>query len=206
MRYFDSGFTAAIQAAREVGIAPLYFAWFTAKDRTTGAPVLMGFWSGDYDFTVNVPLPDGSGTATRTYIGGCGLTVSDLQYVGDLTDNPITVGLSQIADAAQELIRGLDLRLAACETHATSMTGGALVSAPQVQWIGIVDDGPISTPAAGGEGGISLSVRSELMAMLTATNPAKSSDAHQKRRKAGDLFCKFASTIAVRKVQWYKKG
>lgn len=206
MRYFDSGFVAAMQAAREVGIAPLHFVWFTAKDRATGAPVSMGFWSGDYDLDFNVPLPDGSGTVTRTYTGGCGLSVSGLQYVGDLTDNPVTVELSQIADAAQHLIRGLDLRLAGCEIHATSLTGGALVSAPQIQWVGIVDDGPISTPSAGGDGGISLAVRSELMAMLTATNPAKSSDAHQKRRKAGDLFCKFASTIAARKVQWYKKG
>ena len=206
MRYFDSGFTAAMQATREQGIAPVYFAWLTAKDRTTGAAAPMGFWSGDDDMTVNVPLPDGSGTATRTYLGGCGLSVDGLQYVGDLTDNPITVGLSQIADAAQELIRGRDLRLAGCEIHATSLTGAALVSAPQLQWVGIVDEGPISTPAAGSDGGISLSVRSELMAMLTATNPAKSSDAHQKRRRAGDLFCKYASTIAARKIQWYKNG
>ncbi|MFD2439726.1 hypothetical protein ACFSS8_05900 [Paracoccus kondratievae] len=49
-------------------------------------------------------------------------------------------------------------------------------------------------------------MRSELMVQLTATNPAKSSDAHQKRRAAGDQFCKYASTVGSRQVQWFKKG
>ena len=204
MRYFDSGFTAAIAAVRDQGVAPVWFAWFTGRDRDTGAAVDMGFWSGDHDYALNVAMPDGSGAETRTYIGGCGLSVSGLYYTADLTDNAITVALSQIADAAQYLIRGLDLRLAQCEIHATSLTGAALVSAPQLQFVGIVDEGPISTPSVGSDGGISLSIRSEIMAMLTATNPAKSSNAHQKRRNPADLFCKFASTINSRKIQWYR--
>ncbi|AZV00347.1 hypothetical protein [Paracoccus sulfuroxidans] len=205
MRHFDSGFTAALQATRESGIAPVHFVWVVARDRETGAATPMGLWSGDYDLEVSVPLADGTGVVSRSYIGGCGLRVSGLKYVGDLTDSPVTVSLSQIADAAQYLVRGLDVRLAYCEIHATSMTGGSFVSAPQLQWVGIVDDGPISTPAAGGEGGVALSIRSELMAMLTATNPAKSSDAHQKRRRAGDRFSEYASTINSRKMDWYKE-
>ena len=205
MRYFDAGFTAAMQAARDTGIAPVYFAYFTGRDRDTGAAVDVGFWSGAYDHTINVARPDGSGTESRLYIGGSGLSVSELGYVADLSDRAVTVALSQIAAAAQELVRGLDLRLAPCEIHATSMTGGAFVSAPQLQWVGIVDGAPISTPAANSEGGISLSVRSEIMAMLTACNPAKSSDAHQKRRQAGDRFSEYGSTVSSRDVQWYHK-
>ena len=205
MRTYDTSFLAALQGARDQGIAPVWFFWVRPKDRTTGAEAPMGFWSGDEDLTLATPLP-GGGNESRLYMGGCNLAVEGLHYAGDLTDSPVTVTMSQIADAAQSLARGTDPRLAYCEIHATSMTGGAFVSAPQLQWVGIVDEGPISTPSYGGDGGISYSARSELMVMLTATNQAKSSDAHQKRRSIGDLFCKYASTIGSRNVQWYKGG
>lgn len=204
MRTLDSAFLASLAAARDDGIAPVYFAWFKPRDRETGNTVTLGFWSGDEDISLSVPKPEG-GTQTRTYVGGCGLTVEGLQYVGDLSDQPVTVGLSQIAAGAQQLVRGYDVRLADCEIHATSMSGGAFVSAPQLMWVGIVDEGPISTPSAGGEGGIALTVRDELIAQLSAVNPAKSSHAHQISRQAGDLFCKYGSTVSSREVQWYKE-
>lgn len=47
-----------------------------------------------------------------------------------------------------------------------------------------------------------MSVRSELLTMLTAINPAKSSDAHQRRRNPVDEFCKYASTVHERFIQW----
>lgn len=204
MQTLSPAFHASLQAARDDGIAPVWFFWVRARNRDTGADEDLGLWSGDEDISIAVRTPQGA-QVTRTYIGGCNLVVEGIRYVVDLTDNPITVRMSQIADAAQQLVRGYDVRLAYCEVHATTWTGGQLTSVPDLQWIGIIDEGPIATPDVGGEGGISLSVRSELMTMLTATNPAKSSDAHQKRRAAGDDFCKYASTIGSRKVQWYKK-
>lgn len=203
MRIYDTAFSASLGAARDQGIAPIWFAHFLVKDRATGAAVPFGLWSGDEDLTFAVEAPTG-GTSSRLYRGGCNLTVDGLAYVADLTDNPVTVGISQIADAAQHLVRGYDVRLAYCEIHATTWTGGALTSVPQLMWVGIVDEGPISTPAFGGEGGIALTIRSELMTQLQAANPAKSSDAHQRRRAEGDAFCKYASTIASRNIQWYK--
>jgi len=205
MKFFDAGLAAALAGAREQGIAPVYFFWVKPRDRDTGAETPLGFWTGDEDISISAELP-GGGAQTRTYLGGCNLSIEGLRYTVDLNDYPVTVTMSQIADAAQHFARGLDPRLAYCEIHATSMRGGAFVSPPQLQWIGIVDEGPISTPQYGSDGGISFSVRSELMVQLTATNPAKSSDAHQKRRAAGDQFCKYASTVGSRQVQWFKKG
>lgn len=205
MQTHSVGFASATTAARDEGISPVYFAWFTAKDRDTGAPVTIGLWSGDEDISVSVTPPGGGAAQVRTYIGGCNLSIpSGIAYVADLTDNPVQISVSQIADAAQELVRGLDLRLGGCEIHVTTMSGGAFAPAPELQWVGVVDEGPISTPAAGGEGGISLTVRSEIMWQLTATNPAKSSDAHQRRRLATDRFCEYSATVQTWPVQWFK--
>lgn len=203
MKIFNPNLVASLQSAPDEGIKPVYFLWVLAKNRDTGAAQSMGLWSGDEDFATSVQAPDG-GTVSRTYLGGCNLSVEGIQYVADLTDNPITISMSQIADATQQLVRGYDVRLAYCEIHATTLTGGALTSPPQLQWVGIVDEAPIATPSVGGDGNISFSVRSEIMSMLTAINPAKSSDAHQKRRAAGDRFSEYASVIHSRRVQWFK--
>ncbi|WP_444452575.1 hypothetical protein ACTTAI_16365 [Rhodobacter capsulatus] len=203
MQTLDASLIASLSAARDTGIAPAWFVSIIAKDRDTGAAQRVGLWSGDEDITLNVPMPGGL-TESRVYIGGCNLDVSGIQYVADLTDNAVTVTMSQIAPAAQEIVRGLDVRMAYVEIHATTWTGGALTSAPQLQWIGIVDTGPISTPAAGSEGGISLSVRSEIMVQLQAVNPAKSSDSHQRRRLSTDRFCEYGGVIGSRDVQWYQ--
>ncbi|MDS9467355.1 hypothetical protein RGQ15_07175 [Paracoccus sp. MBLB3053] len=204
MKNYDTAFQLSLAAARESGIAPVYFARFVAKNRDTGANEFLGFWSGDETITLDVENPTG-GVQTRTYVGGCNLSVTGLKYVADLTDVPVTASLSQIADAAQQLVRGYDVRLAYVEIHATTWTGGALTSIPQLEWVGIVDDAPVTTPAAGSEGSIELTVRSEIMTMLTATNPAKSSNAHQNRRAAGDRFSRFSGVIASRRVQWYHR-
>ncbi|RWR08530.1 hypothetical protein [Paenirhodobacter populi] len=204
MRIYDAAFAASLTAAREDGIAPVYFFWCVGKDRDTGVARPVGLWSGDEDITVTLTQPDGT-TVSRVYVGGCNLDIPDgLPMVADLTDNPVTVTLSQIADAAQLLVRGYDVRMAYCEIHATTRAGGVFTAALQLQWVGIVDEGPISTPAVGGDGGISLSVRSEIMWQLTATNPAKSSDSHQKRRNPNDQFAKYSAIAAAWQEQWYK--
>jgi hypothetical protein len=204
MRIYDTEFVDVLAAARDQGIAPAYFLHVLARDRLTDETTPLGFWSGDDDITTNVEMA-GGGTTSRSYYGGCNLVIDGLEYVGDLTDNPVSISMSQIADAVQEVIRGLDVRLAYCEIHATSWNGSALVTRPQLLWVGVVDEATILTAAAGGEGAASLTIRSELMAQLTATNPAKSSDAHQRRRLADDRFCEYASTVTSRKVQWYKE-
>lgn len=204
MQIYAPEFITSLSEARDKGIAPAYFYYVRAKDRTTGAIVPKGFWTGDEDVSLQVENVEG-GLITRSYVGGCGLKVDAIQYVGDLTDNPIGLSLSQIAEPAQELVREYNSRLAYCEVHTTTWRGGVLASVPQVAWVGIVDEAPISTPSAGSEGGIQFSIRSQLMVELSMTNPAKSSDAHQRRRRAGDRFSEYAATNPKRKIQWYKE-
>lgn len=203
MRQYDSDFADALAAARNSGLAPVWFVWIKAKNRSTGADEAMGFWSGDEDLTLQITPPGETSAQARLYVGGCNLSVDDIRYVADLTDNPVSVSLSQIADAVQELVRTHDVRLAECEIHATAMDGGRFISDPQLEWVGVVDDAPLATPSIGSDGAVTLSVRSEIMHQLTARNPAKSSDQHQKRRSATDAFCEYAGTIGARSVQWF---
>ena len=203
MRIFDEAFAAQLESARQDGIAPAYFVWVVGKNRDDATDAAMGFWTGHENITETLLQADGL-LVSREYIGGCGLSVENLQYVADLTDEAVSVSLSQIADAVQQLIRGYDVRLGYVEIHATSWTGGVLASVPQLQWVGVVDEVTVQTPAAGSEGGITLSVRSEIMWQLTATNPAKSSDSHQKRRRENDRFSEYAAVMGSRRLQWYQ--
>lgn len=209
MQIYDTMLADSLAAARDGAVAPVWFLWVVAKDRSSGEDQPVGLWGGDEDITLTMEQADGT-TVSRTYVGGCNLDIPDgIPYVADLTDNPVTVTMSQIADTAQLMVRGYDVRLSYCEIHATTWTGGALTSIPQLQWVGIIDEAPITTPAtgsdneSGSDGGISLTIRSEIMSMLTATNPAKSSDAQQQKRLSGDLFCKYAGTIESWNLQWY---
>lgn len=203
MQILHPNFITALAASRDAGIAPVYFFWVRARNRASGADETMGLWSGDEDIAQSVESPAG-GLVSRSYLGGCNLRVDGIQYVADLTDNPVNVSVSQIADATQQLVRGFDVRLAYCEIHATSWVGGAFASQPQLLWVGVIDDVLIATPEVGGEGQMGFSVRSDLMAQLTAINPAKSSDSHQKRRQAGDKFSEYSGAIKARNIQWFK--
>lgn len=203
MRLFDSGFAASLAAARDGAIAPVWFLHLLARDRDSGAAVPVSLWSGDEDIAVTLKAADG-GAMTRSYLGGCNLAIDGITYVADLTDNPIKASISQLAPIAEHLVRGLDIRLASCEIHAASWSGGTLSDAPQLQWIGIVDGSPIATPAPGGEAMVSVEIRSELMAQLTAINPTKSSDEHQRRRLPNDSFCRYSGVISSREVRWFK--
>lgn len=205
MNIYPAPFLSSLQASRDEGIKPVYFAWFEAKNRATDAVEPMGLWTGDEDITISVRSETG-GLISRAYIGGCNLSVTGLQYVMDMTDNPVTISMSQIADATQQLVRGYDVRLAKVDIHAITMNGGAFSGDPEHLATCIVDDAPISTPTPGSDGAITINARSGIMHDLTATNPAKSSHAHQRRRNATDDFCKFSGVIGSRTIQGYNKG
>ncbi|MER5171583.1 hypothetical protein [Thioclava kandeliae] len=204
MRDLPAGFVAALQAAPEQGIAPVWFVTIEATDRDTGETVAFSFWTGSYDLPISVPRPDGSIVA-RTHIGGCGLAVGDITFAADLTDNAFTIGLSQIADASQALFRGHNYKGVPVEVHLGLRSGGGMASMPVLMVAGILDEAPLGTPPVGGEGSITLSIRSEIMTMLQQINPAKSSDQHQKRRASGDRFAEYASIIPSRELKFYEK-
>lgn len=203
MKSATSAQIAALNASRDSAIMPVRFAWFEGADASWG----LGLWTWDEDIQTNVISGTTGLPVTRTYYGGCNLVIGDIPYVSDLTIQRVSVSMSQIADAAQELVRGRDLRLARCEIHEMQidLDTGELAATPEIIFLGVVDGAPVSTPEAGAEGGITITIASEALLMLSRTNPRKSSHESQKRR-SGDQFSKYASTVGSWDIPWYRKG
>lgn len=188
--------------AQEGRIAPAWFLHLQPRHITTGVVGSIGFWSGDEDIVINVESPDG-GLVSRTYHGQCNLSIQGIRYVADLSDQPVSVGLSAIAPWSELAFRGYDLRLANAEIHTTVWNRGALADVPTLVWYGYIDEGSLATASEGAESSINLEIRSELMGQLTTINPNKSSDEHQRRRNSNDGFSQFAGIIGSRRIQWY---
>ena len=201
MKSLTSAQIAALMASRDRAIAPVRFAWFAGTDWS------LGLWTHDEDVQASVISGTTGLPETRTYYGGCNLVIGDIPYVSDLTIQRVTISMSQIALPAQELVRGRDLRLARCEVHEmqVDLDTGQLATTPEIVFLGVVDGAPISTPAAGGEGGILIAIASEALLMLSRTNPRRSSHESQKRR-SGDQFSRYASTVSSWDIPWARKG
>ncbi|MGV1756110.1 hypothetical protein ACQZ6F_08650 [Rhizobium sp. A22-96] len=206
MKNITSAFFAALTGARDKGLVPRRFVWITGKDLATGGPASIGLWTGDDDINITVTSGVTGLPEARTYYGGLNLQVSPIPRTADLTIQTVTITIGQIAPAAQQLVRGYDLRLAPIEIHDMTFDTGARLpsSAPEIAFLGIADGAPVKTPAVGQDGDIEISAISAAIAMLERTNPAKSSYEGQKRR-GGDEFGLYSSTVANWQIPWGQK-
>jgi hypothetical protein len=207
MKNLNSGFSAALGAARNGGIVPRVFVFITAKVRATGAPVSIGLWTGDEDISATVISGITGLPEARSYVGAVNLVVSDISRVSDLTTQTVTVEMSQIADAAQQLVRTYDIRLGKVEIHEMTLdvVSRQLSSNPEIAFLGQVDGAPVETPIVGQDGSLTISVISDAINMLERTNPRKSSYEGQKRR-GGDEWGLYSSTIATWQIPWGQKA
>ena len=207
MKNTSTAFLAALTGARDSAIVPRRFAWFTAKALDTGAPVTLGLWNGDEDINISVISGVTGLPEARTYYGASNVAIGEIPRTSDLTIQTVTVKISQIATAAQQLVRGYDLRLAPVEIHdmAFDTVSRQPVSAPEIAFLGLVNDAPIRTPSVGQDGDITISCVSAAISMLERSNPVKSSYEGQKRR-SGDEWGLYSSTIATWTIPWGQKG
>jgi hypothetical protein len=203
MRSASSALIGAKTSARDTGIVPRWFFWARVKDRETGAPVELGYWTGDWTIDIAVIAGETGFPVTRQYVGGVNLNIGDIPRVSDLTIQSVSVSMSAIATITQQLVRGYDCRLARCEIHSVDLdTVTRLpVDAPIIEFIGQIDDAPIETGAAGGESTIQLKVRDDAMVMLTRPNPRKRSAEGQKRR-LGDEFGRYSNSVKSVQISW----
>ena len=203
MKNVSPSFVAALTGAREQGLVARSLVYVTARDRNTGVPVSAGFWTGGEDIDIDVIDGTTGAMVTRTYYGDVNLDVPEIPRVSDMTIQTVDIRFSQIAPAVQQLVRGWDARLAEVEVHQLLLdpATGQAAGAAEVAFLGVVDGQPIETPAAGGEGAITLSLISSAIAMLARTNPLKSSYEGQKRRQ-DDQWGRYSGVVANWDIAW----
>lgn len=180
--------------------------FLTVQGKTLGgAAAEFGYWTGEDNVAVNV-VPAGATTpVSRNFVGGG--TLLDVPPIVDaigLEAHSITLGLDHISDAVgspMDMVYGNNVRVARVEIHRGLFDPATwnLVSRPHLVFAGRVDQPSIDDAAAGGEGGLQLSVISSAID-LTKTNPAMESDEQQKLR--GDRFRRWGDSAATVDTWW----
>lgn len=220
MRDLDPDFYAALLAAPERGIVPRKLVTFTGWTWPDGSGNVeaerMSFWTGDDDTLITVTSGLNNLPSTRTFYGGVNLEISAIPRVSSLTVQTVTIQMTAFAPVVQELVRGLDIRLAKVEIWDALLDPDSrlLAGAPTLAWLGVIDGSPINTESDGGDedGGdevVEIKSVNDAMVMLTRPNPAKSSHEEQKKRLgpggAVDDFGKYAGSVGSWRVPWGEK-
>lgn len=201
MRALTAENYAALQERRLVARD---FIWFIVRDRETGDAVTDGYWSGAGYITTQVIDPATGGVATRTFMGaGCLIQISDIPLVSNITVQNVTVGLNQVADHVNDLIRSYD-----CKQGTVQIWRGLfdpdsrqLVSPAPPRFYGFIDLIEITTPTENSEGGVTLTCTSHTQEM-TRYNPDTRSDASQRLRADNDNFYQDTATIGAAEFFW----
>jgi hypothetical protein len=205
MRDISAANLTALQGRQ---LMPRDFIWFVVKDRTTGAPVTDGYWSDVGSITASIVDPDTGGTTSRTWAGaGSLIQISDIPLVSSLTVQNITVTLSQVADRVNNLIRGYECKQGRVEIYRGLFDPASrqMVAPAVPRFVGTIDEAPITTPAEGDNGDVSLSCTSNTVE-LTRSNPDTRSDASQKLRNPADGFFTDAAVVGTWQQFWGNEG
>ncbi|KPP88747.1 MAG: hypothetical protein HLUCCO07_11990 [Rhodobacteraceae bacterium HLUCCO07] len=176
--------------------------WITARDRATGEPAEIGFWTGDQDATFTI------GGENRVYhAAGELLDIRPLTFRTGLKVRTQKIAFSQVAPAAQQAIRGYDARHAPIAFHRAIFhpETDQLLAEPHIVLRGFVNRAPILTPKKGGAGKISLEIATAARA-LTIPLSRKRSHAALIARSPGDSLRKYASQADKVETPWGKAG
>ena len=200
--------SANLTALQNRILMPRDFIWFVVKDRTTGAAVTDGYWSDVGTITSDIVDPDTGGTVTRTWAGaGSLISISDIPLVSSLTVQNITVTLSQVADRVNNLVRGYECKQGRVEIYRGLFDPNTrqMVAPAVPRFVGTIDEAPITTPAEGRDGDVSLTCTSNTVE-LTRSNPDTRSDASQKLRNPNDGFFNDVAVVGSWAQFWGQDG
>lgn len=204
-RFAPPPYYAALQARRLVARD---FIWFVVRTRDTGAAVTDGYWSDVGDVTADVIDPETGGTVSRTFRGaGALISISDIPLVSTLTVQNVNVVLSQIADRVNALVRQYDCKQGKVEIFRGLFDpdSRALVAPAVPRFAGTIDEAPITTPAAGKAGNVTLTCTSNTQE-LTRSNPDTRSDASQRLRSSTDDFYADVAVVSTWEQFWGRQG
>ncbi|WP_196258562.1 hypothetical protein [Pelagibacterium limicola] len=187
MKTYSANTVAALAARR---LMPRDFLTITARDRVTGAPVSVGFWSDLADVSALVIDPETGAPDLREFKGaGALISISDIPAVIGISVQNITITMSQLDAQVEAAIRLYDVKQARVEIHTGLLDPDSrkLVDPAEPLFVGFVDQVEIRTPRENEEGAAILSCTSGTQELLRH-NPSTRSHEDQQVRAPGDAF------------------
>lgn len=180
------------------------FLWIVARDRNTGNPVSVGFWSDIDNTTVQVLNPDTLLPVYRNYYAAGGLIeINEIPAVSVIQVQDIEIRLSQLDELVQQAVRLYDVKQARIEIHRGLFDPETrnLISPALVRFVGLVNNLRITTPSEGSDGAVYLSCVSHTQE-LTRANPATRSNEDQKTRNDTDIFFLDTAVVSDWELDW----
>lgn len=187
MKSYSANTVAALAARR---LLPRDFLTITARERDTGEPVTVGFWSDLANVSALVVDPETGEPDLRSFYGaGSLIAISDIPAIVGVSVENVTLTMSQLHDQVEQAIRLYDCKQARVEIHTGLLDPDSrkLVDPAEPVFVGFIDKIEIRTPAEGGEGAAILTCASGTQELLR-NNPSTRSNADQQVRAPGDTF------------------
>ena len=191
----------AAQALREKGkIFEVPMLYVEARNRATNTVDGIGFWAGpDHQSIAVMDLFTGVVQTRKFYMGL--YRVSNVRYQRGLDIRPISVQLSSIPPAALKAFREYDTRWAKVHAYKRIYNRDTMEPVAVETWFpGYIEGNPISRPATGDEGSLTVKVVSTV-ATLSVTSPIKKSDAVQRKRN-GDRIRRYKRNVHMVDQPW----
>lgn len=208
MKTFAPEYQAALAARR---LLPRDFLSITARNRSTGLPETVNFWSDLSNVSALVIDPDTGAPVLRDYRGaGSLIQISDIPAIAGVTVQRVTIRMSQLDEQVEQAVRLYDVKQARVEIHTGLLDPESrkLVSPAEPLFVGFIDEAPITTPAEGEDGGVTLTCTSHTQE-LARSNPATRSHADQggpTGRAPGDDFFIDAAVVGDWDHYWGAVG
>lgn len=183
------------------------FLWIVAKDRDTGDPQTVGFWSDVGNVSLAVIDPDTGSSSTRDWYGSGGLiSISYIPRIVGIQVQRVTIKLSQINSLVEQAVRLYECKQAPVQVFRGmfNLSTNQLVAPALCRFVGFIDEIDIRTPKEGEVGSVSLTVASHTQE-LNRSNPDTRSDASQKLRSSTDNFFADAAVAGDWDIMWGKK-
>lgn len=176
------------QALLQRAVVPRDFLWIIAKDPANDyEPIAVGFWSDLANVTAQVYNPDTRTPETRAWVGAGNLiSISDIPAVSHISVENVTIDMSPLAEAVEQVVRGYHVKQARVEIFRGLLDpiSGQLVAPAEPRFVGYVDEVEIVT---GDESVARLTCTSHSQELLRS-NPATRSHEDQVLRAPGDNF------------------
>jgi hypothetical protein len=187
MKLYSANTVAALAARR---LLPRDFIWIVARDRETGLPVSVGFWSDLANVSALMIDPETGAPVLREFYGaGSLIQSSDIPSIVGVSVERVTVTMSQLHDQVEEAIRLYDCKQARIEIHTGLLDPDSrqLVDPAEPIFVGFIDEIEIRTPSENEDGAAILTCASGTQELLRS-NPSTRSHADQQVRGPGDDF------------------